>query len=117
VALGHRVHPVVGAGLHKTEHAHRHQTAVFRSGETCPEAGSKRALPSNNPGALPPENGFPLNNVREYEVKLTHTRNTSVTVYPCGPRTKAVALGAWLHLNPWKRRLGPGGNHGEHTEV
>jgi hypothetical protein len=44
-----------------------------------------------------------LNNVREYEVKLTHTRNTSVTVYPCGPRTKAVALGAWLHLNPWKR--------------
>jgi hypothetical protein len=37
---------------------------VFRSGETCPEAGSKRALPSDKPGALPPENGFPLNNVR-----------------------------------------------------
>ena len=32
------------------EHTHRHQTAVFRSGETCSEAGSKRALPSNKSG-------------------------------------------------------------------
>jgi hypothetical protein len=52
-----------GAG-HQAEHTHRHQTAVFRSGETCPEAGSKRTLPSDKPGALPSENGFPLNNVR-----------------------------------------------------
>jgi hypothetical protein len=56
--------PPPGAGPHQAEHTHRHQTAVFRSGETCPEAGSKRALPSDKPGALPPENGFPLNNVR-----------------------------------------------------
>ena len=41
-----------------------HQTAVFRSGETCPEAESKHALPSDKPGALPPENRFPFNNVR-----------------------------------------------------
>jgi hypothetical protein len=40
--------------------------------------------------------------------------NTSVTVYPCGPRTKAVAMGACLHLIPWKWGIGPGGNHGEH---
>ena len=34
--------------------------------ETCPEAGSKRALalPSDKPGALASENGFPLNDVR-----------------------------------------------------
>jgi hypothetical protein len=25
-----------------------------------------------------------------------------------------VAMGAWLHLTLWKRRIGPGGNHG-HT--
>ena len=24
-----------------------------------------------------------------------------------------MAMGAWLHLTPWKRRIGPGGNHGE----
>jgi len=48
------------ARYHQAEHTHRHQTAVFRNGETCPEAGSKRALPSGPP----PENGFPLNNVR-----------------------------------------------------
>jgi hypothetical protein len=42
-----------GAGPHQAEHTHRHQTAVFRSGETRPEAGSKRALPSNNSGASP----------------------------------------------------------------
>jgi hypothetical protein len=48
----------------QAEHTHRHQTVVFRSGETCPEAGSKSALPSDKPGALPIENGFPLNSVR-----------------------------------------------------
>jgi hypothetical protein len=35
-----------------------------RGGETCPEAGSKRALPSDKSAALSPEHGFPLNNVR-----------------------------------------------------
>ena len=39
-----------GLGRDLTEHTHRHQTAVFRSGETCPEAGSKRALPSDKLG-------------------------------------------------------------------
>ncbi len=57
---------------------------TFISQEPCPEAGRKRALPSDKPGALSHENGFPLNNVRVYEVKLTPTRNASVTVHPCG---------------------------------
>jgi hypothetical protein len=46
----------------------------------------------------------------------TRTQARTVTVHPCGPRTKAVAMGAWLHLTPWKwrSRIGPRGNHGEH---
>ena len=51
--LGTESTPWFGAGPHQAEHTHRHQTAVFRSGETRPEAGSKRALPSNNSGASP----------------------------------------------------------------
>ena len=39
--------------LHQAEHTHRHQTAVFRSGETRPEAGSKRVLPSDKLGPFP----------------------------------------------------------------
>ena len=70
-----------------------HQTAVFRSGETCPEAGSKRALPSNKPRALPPENGFPLNNVRVRGQADPYTKHTEregaplrngPTVWPTG---------------------------------
>ena len=49
---------------HQADHTHRHQPAVFRGGVSCPEAGSKRALPSNKSGALPPETGLPVNNVR-----------------------------------------------------
>ena len=33
-----------GAGPHQALHTHRHLTALFRSGETRPEAGSKRVL-------------------------------------------------------------------------
>ena len=56
--------PWFGVGPHQAEHTPRHKTVVFRSGETCPEAGSKRALPSDKSGALPPETGRPLNNMR-----------------------------------------------------
>jgi hypothetical protein len=57
--------PWLGRDLtHQAQHTHRHQTAVFRSEETCPEAGSKRALPSDKPGALP-EYGLSLNNERK----------------------------------------------------
>jgi len=35
------------------EHTHRHHTALFRSGQTCPEAGIKRALPSDILGPSP----------------------------------------------------------------
>ncbi len=62
--LGTESTPWFGAGPCSAEHTHRHQTAVFRSRETCPEAGSKRALPSNKSGALPPETGLSVNNVR-----------------------------------------------------
>jgi hypothetical protein len=51
---------------------------VFRSGETCPEAGSNRALPSDKPWALPPENVFSLNYVRvrgQADPYTQHKRN------------------------------------------
>ena len=78
-------------GTHQAEHTHRHQTAVFRSGEACPEAGSKRAMPPNKPGALPPENGFPLNNVRVRGQTDPHTQHkqdgapmqNGTTAWPC----------------------------------
>jgi hypothetical protein len=47
-----------GEGPHQAEHTHRHQTAGFRSGETCPEAGSKRTLPSDKPGPFPLRTGL-----------------------------------------------------------
>ena len=51
--LGTESTPWFGAEHHQAEHTHRHQTAMFRSGETCPEAGSKRALPSEELGPAP----------------------------------------------------------------
>ena len=64
------------------------QTAVFRSGETRPEAESKRALLSDKPGALPPETGFPLNNVRGQADPYTQHKRDGV---PPWKETKAVA--------------------------
>jgi len=55
--LGTESTPWFGASPLQAEHTDRHQTAVFRSGETRPEAGSKRALPSDKSGALPPKPG------------------------------------------------------------
>jgi hypothetical protein len=57
--LGTESTPWFGAG----PHTHRHQTAVFRSGETCPEAGIKRALPSDILGPSP-QGPLPVNHVR-----------------------------------------------------
>jgi len=62
-ARGNRVHPP-GAGPHQALHTPRHLTAVFRRGETCPEAGSKRVIHSDKAGALPLATGFPLETVR-----------------------------------------------------
>ena len=62
-------------GTHQAEHTHRYQTVVFRSGEACPEAGSKRAMPPDKPGALPPENGFPLNIARVRGQTDPHTQH------------------------------------------
>ena len=53
-----------GAGPHQALHTPRHLTAVFRRGETCPEAGSKRAIHSDKAGALPLATGFPLETVQ-----------------------------------------------------
>jgi len=95
----------------QAEHTPRHQTAVFRSGETRPEAESKRALFSDKPGALPPETGFPLNNVRGQADPYTQHKRDGV---PPWKETKAVAMGAWSLRTLWKRRIGPGGEHGGH---
>ena len=62
-ARGNRVHPP-GAGPHQALHTPRHLTAVFRRGETCPEAGSKRVIHSDKAGALPLATGFPLETVQ-----------------------------------------------------
>ena len=62
-ARGNRVHPS-GAGPHQASHTPRHLTAVFRRGETCPEAGSKRVIHSDKAGALPLATGFPLETVQ-----------------------------------------------------
>jgi hypothetical protein len=43
-----------GRDLTSGEHTHRHQTDMFRRGETCPEAASKRALPSESNLRTPP---------------------------------------------------------------
>ena len=53
-----------GAGPHQALHTPRHLTAVFRRGETCPEAGSKRVIHSDKAGALPLATGFPLETVQ-----------------------------------------------------
>jgi len=103
-----------------TEHTHRHQTAVFRSGETCPEAGSKRALPSNKSGAFPPETGLPLNNVRVHRrsrhkqpyseqprFRRTLNRRTA-TAYAGFPGGKAQRSCAFAPGNPG---LGPRSLH------
>jgi hypothetical protein len=94
------------------EHTHRHQTAVFRSGETCPEAGSKRSLPSNKSGALPPETGLPLNNVSgpgQADPSTQHKRDG----VPPRKESKAVDMGL-VTPELWKQRIGPGGNHEGH---
>ena len=57
--MGTESPPWFGAGPHQAEHNHRHQTAAFRSRETCPEAGSKRALTSDKLGPSP-KNRLPL---------------------------------------------------------
>jgi hypothetical protein len=96
----------VGAGPHQAEHTHRHQTAVFRSGETCPEADSKSALSSNKPGALPPENGFPLNNVRvRGQTPYTQRKHDGA---PLWTRDDGLVMGAWLQPGPLEAGDRPG---------
>jgi hypothetical protein len=117
---------VVWGGTSPAEHTHRHQTAVFRSGETCPEAGSKRALPSEK--LPPPQNRLPVNNVRGPTGPYTQHKRDGV---PLRNETKAVAMAmtkAWslrkkqprmvrtflkVHTRPPHRRLlGPLGKGG-----
>ena len=107
--------PPPEAGPHQAEHTHRHQTDVFRSGETCPEAVSKRALPSDRPRALPPENGFPLKNVRVRGQANPYTQRKRDGA-PLRTLRDGLIMGAWLHPDPllWKLGTGPGGNNGEH---
>jgi hypothetical protein len=110
--LGTESTPWFGAGPYQAEHTHRHQTAVFRSGETCPEAGSKRSLPSNKSGALPPETGLPLNNVSgpgQADPSTQHKRDG----VPPRKESKAVDMGL-VTPELWKQRIGPGGNHEGH---
>ena len=60
-----------------------HRTAVFSKWRNMPRGWEQARSTFRQTWSPPPENGFPLNNVRD-EVKLTHTRNTSVTVHPSG---------------------------------
>jgi hypothetical protein len=85
---------------------------TFISQEPCPEAGRKRALPSDKPGALSHENGFPLNNVRVRGQTDPYTQRKRDGA-PLRIRDDGL-VGAWLQLDPLERGTGPGGNHGEH---
>ena len=96
--------PPPGAEPHEAEHTYRHQTAVFQSGETFPEAGSKRALPSEKPGALPPENGFSLNNVRVRGQANPYTQRKRDGA-PLWTLRDGLIMGAWdtptLYSGSW----------------
>jgi len=105
--------PPPGAGPHQAEHTHRHQTVVFRSEETCPEGGSKCALPSEKPRGPPPENGFPLNNVRVRGQADPYTQRKR----DGAPLRNGTTVWSWelgYNPTPCKRGTFPGGNHGEH---
>ena len=77
----------------------RLQTAGFRSGETCPEAGSKRALPSDKLGPSP-QNRLPVNNVRvrgQVGPYTQHKRDGTPA-----ERDEGCGHGAWSLRTLWK---------------
>ena len=113
--------PPQGAGPHQALHTPRHLTAMFRSGETCPEAGSKRALPSDKRGALPPATGFPLEivRVRGQADPCTHRKCDGAPWRKVGTVSGALGapllcrqgsegMGAWLSPEPLKAGERPG---------
>jgi len=79
---------------------------TFISQEPCPEAGRKRALPSDNPGALSHENGFPLNNVRVRGQTDPYTQRKRHGA-PLRIRDDGL-VGAWLQLDPLEAGDRPG---------
>jgi hypothetical protein len=104
-ALGHRVHPVVWGGT-SPGHTHRHQTDVFQSGETCPEAGSKRALPSDKLGPSP-QNRLPVNNVRVRGQVGPYTQHKRDGL-PHGTRRRLWPCWSLRTLWKWRAwRIGP----------
>ena len=89
--------PPPGARPHQAEHTHRHQTAVFRSGETCPEAGSKCDLPSDILGPSP--QGPAPSEQRESTRSDPSTQHKRDGVPPRN-ETTAVATGLLGHSGP-----------------
>jgi len=98
-----------------------HRPRLVVSHSTCPPLSSpphansfvigpaviKHTLPSNKSGALTPETGLPLNNVRargQTDPSTQHKRDG----VPPRKEMKAVAMGSLVNPELWKRRIGPG---------
>ena len=77
--------------------------------QNTPEAGSKsaHALPSDKPGALPPENGFPLNNVR-VPGQTDPCTQCKRDAAPLRARDDGLVMGAWLQPDPLEAEDRPG---------